>query len=278
MQLVAALALTLVLRAAPDAPPPSAARPSAEAELEAQLAATSQTLPPAEVLVVVDGPDPTRFRLEQATLRLDGAPVVAVTAAAASSAIAAGKPPAGTTVSDGDHVFTGQLVYRGQALGPHPWEEGPKWTLPARLSLQASRGLRLVIRLTVEVNERAPVPAQRLGLRTDLEPQMMVAVDDAPLPPPPLPTLPPAPTAPAAVAAPTDTSPPPRAAPTAANPVPPKKKKTAQKSARAARPAAVPATVSPETAESLEQATARLRAALSAPRDGGPPAAGEASH
>ena len=266
MQLVATLALSLMLRAAPDASVP--ARPSVEAELEAQLAATTQPLPPAEVLVVVEGPDPKRYRLEEATLRLDSVAVVAVSAAAAA---AAGKPPAGTQVSDGEHVFSGQLVYRGQALGPHPWEEGPKWTLPARVSIQASRGLRLTIRLTVEVNDRAPMPAQRLSLHSELEPQMLVVVDDAPLPPPPLPDLPAPPVpSPAPVS-----SPPPRAAAAPAKTSPPKKKQP-KKKARAApaatAAAAAPGKAAPDTTESLDQATARLRAALSAPHDAGTPA------
>ena len=262
--LVLALALTVLLRAAPDVPP--AARPSPQAEVEALLASTVAQSPLAEVVVVVVGPDPQRYHLEEATLQLDGTPV------RASTGNQVGPLAQGRAVTDGEHVVTARLVYRGQALGPLPWEEGPKWTLPARVTVQASRGLRFVVRLTVDVNERAPA-AMRLNLTSEVEPQMLRAVDDAPLPPPPVPNLPPpvvAPPAPVAAAA----SPP---------PAPAAKKKTMKKRvARSAPPATgVPTTATATapaaaSADALAEATARLKSALAAPADAGVP--GEARH
>jgi hypothetical protein len=263
VELAAAIVLCVVLRAEPDASPPT--RPSAEAELEAQLQAGLVQLPPAEVLVLVEGPDPKRYRLEEAVILLDGV------RAPLSAPPKPGEPPKGVSVSEGDHVLSARLVYRGQPLGPYPWEEGPRWALPARVTLKASRGLRLTIRLTVEANERAPVVTQRLALQTAVEPEMLVAVDDAPLPPPPLPRLPEPAAAPPPVStpSPTATVPPP--------PAPAKKKPKRVARARPAAPSVAPpaaATVSaPATAavesDGLDQATARLRAALSAPQDGG---------
>lgn len=283
MQLVAAVALTVVLGAGPDVPP--AALPSPEAEVEAALAASAAKLPPGEVVVVVDGPDSKVYRLEEATARLDGAPLTVFAAAAA------GPVPKGAEVSDGDHVVSARLVYRGQAFGPFPWESGPKWGLPARVQLKVSRGLRLTIHLIVETNEHAPVAAQRLTLRAEVEPQMVAVVDDAPLPPPPLPQLP----LPSEAAAPVAAASAPAGAVVTADvapTAPPKKKKKKKVVARAPRPtpavqaSAPPTAVSPpttaapaaDTPEGLEQATARLRSALAAPRDGGSTPAGAGSH
>jgi hypothetical protein len=262
VHLAAAIVLSVVLRVEPDASPP--ARQSPEAELEAQLQASVTKLPPAEVVVLLESPDPKRYRLEEAVIRLDGVPV------AVNAVLKPGEPPRSVSVSEGDHVLSARLVYRGPALGPYPWEEGPRWTLPARVSLQASRGLRLHVRLTVEANERAPVVTQRLALQTAVEPEMLVAIDDAPLPPPPK--------LPEPVAAPTPLSAPPPPTAVVAPPSPAKKKPTKRVArARTAPPsvaappaaAVVPTASTAATAEGLEQATARLRAALSAPRDGG---------
>lgn len=265
VQLVVALALTVVLRAGPDAG--AAAQPSVEAELDALLAATARKTPSAEVVVVVEGPDPKVYRLEEATVHLDGAPLPLSNSGPGAQA---------TPLSDGDHVVSARLVYRGQRTGPYPWEEGPRWALPARVALQASRGLRFSIRLVVETNAQAPTVAQRLTLRCDVEPQMLVAVDDAPLPPPPVPQA-----SPTAVVAPAAAPLEPAAAATAI--ATPPKKKPKKKVARATRSAGtVPASaaVSPaapaataaaagETTNGLEEATARLRRALAAPGDAG---------
>ena len=260
----------VVLRAGPEAPPPSP-----EAELEQLLAATTTKAPPPEVAVVVASPDPKLYRLTDIVVRLDGAPFAALPATDGGAA------PKGVVVSEGDHVVTARLVYRGQALGPLPWEEGPKWMLPARVSIQANRGLRFTIRLTVEANERAPA-TQRLALHSEVEPEMLMPVDDAPLPPPPVAHLPPPRVAtpiPVAVAS---------TAPAVETPAVPKRKK--KKAARAARPAAAAPAAAPaaaavssapsgaSNADALEEATARLRSALAAPRDGGPGAAGDAPH
>ena len=265
VQLVAALALTVVLSAEPDAGPMPL--PSAEAEVEALLAATARQNPSAEVVVVVEGPDAKVYRLEEATVQLDGA------ALAISAVSPSGPPRQGTPVSDGDHVVSARLVYRGQPTGPYPWEGGPRWSLPARLTLQASRGLRFTIRLVVETNALAPVPGQRLTLHTEVEPQMLVAVDDAPLPPPPIPRLPPPVLSPA--------PPPPEAPAVAAAPAALPKKKAKKKAARTAHAsgaAAVPSTATAagaravsgsDTPNALEEATARLRSALAAPGDAG---------
>lgn len=262
VQLVAALALTVVLRAAPDAG--ATAQPSVEAELEALLAATARQTPSAEVVVVVEGPDPTVYRLEEATVHLDGAPLPVSRSAPVAKA---------TPLSDGNHVVSARLVYRGQNTGPYPWEEGPRWALPARVALQASRGLRFTIRLVVETNAQAPVGAQRLTLHCEVEPQMLVAVDDAPLPPPPLP-----PASPAAVVAPAAAALEPVAATASAAASPPKKRPKKKKVARATQSTgtvAASAAVSPATAAAetsgLEEATARLRSALAAPGDAGVP-------
>ncbi len=256
---VLALALTVLLRAGPEAPP--AARPSPEAEVDALLASTVAKSPLAEVVVVVVGPDPKLYHLEESTLRLDGTPV------RAASATDVGPMAQGRAVTDGDHVVSARLVYRGQALGPLPWEEGPKWTLPARITVQASRGLRFIVRLTVETNDRAPA-AMRLNLSSEVEPQMLRAVDDGPLPPPPVPHLAPPPVV--APPAPVATAPSPPAAP------PPKKKATKKKPARAATTAATTAAPAAGSADALAEATARLKSALAAPADGGAP--GEAPH
>jgi hypothetical protein len=268
-------ALTVVLLGAgPDAPP--VVHPSAEAEVEEVLAAAARKSPLAAVVVVLEGPDPKVYQLEEVAVRLDGAPV------AVSVAAPSGPARKGTEVSDGDHVLSARLVYRGQAFGPYPWEAGPRWALPARVLLKASHGLRLTIRLIVETNEHAPQAGQRLALRAEVEPEMLVAVDDAPLPPPPLPELPPAAQAPVTASV---------VGPSAAlavelPPAAPPKKKRKKTVARSPRPSAVapssssaaaapPAAATPkvptaEASEGLEQATARLRSALAAPRDGGP--------
>jgi hypothetical protein len=272
--LVAAVALTVVLRAGPDTP--AATQPSAEEEVEALLAATANKSPPAEVALVVDGPDPKVYRLEEATVRLDGAPMVF------SFAAPSGSPPKGTAVSDGDHVVSARLVYRGRPIGPYPWDEGVRWALPARVMLKASRGLRLTIRLTVEANERAMLASQRLGLRSEVEPEMLATVDDAPLPPPPLPKLPP----PAELAPVAASSSPPAtefaAKPPTAAPAKKRKQKVARsKSASAIVPAPAATGGSaalPPAADALEEATARLRSALASPRDGGVAPGGEAPH
>jgi hypothetical protein len=265
VQLVAALTLTVVLGAGSDAPPP--VRPTAEAEVEAALAASAEKHPPAEVVVVLEGPNGARYRLEEATVQLDGRPL------AAAFASAAGPEPKGTPVSDGDHVLSARLVYRGQALGPYPWEEGPRWALPARVTLQASRGLRIRVRLTVETNDRAPALSQRLALHAAVEPEMLVALDDAPLPPPPEPRLPP-PTQ--EVAAPAATAPPATKKPAKARKV---ARSTVPAKAGSRSPAAAGSAVaaSAGASESLEEATARLRSALAAPRDAGPAPVGEAT-
>jgi hypothetical protein len=321
VQLVAAFALTVVLRAGPDAGPSQA---SAEAELEALLAATTLKSPPAEVLVVVEGPDPKVYRLEEATVHLDGAPVAISTVADAGSSLAtlsvtdagsslatltvadaglalatftiadaglplailpvldAGPWPTGTQVSDGDHVISARLVYRGQPTGPYPWEKGPRWALPARVAFQASHGLRFTIRLVVETNAQAPA-AQRLGLHSEVDPEMLVAVDDAPLPAPPLPRLPRP-----AVETPVAASVTPAAAAPASPPVTASaKRKPKKKVARATHTTGgVPASAAvskgagvvpaaADTHDALEEATARLRSALAAPGDAGAPPAGE---
>jgi hypothetical protein len=275
VQLVAAVALTVVLRAGPDAPAP--VPPSAEAEVEALLAATAQKSPPAEVLVVLDGPDPKTYSLEDATLELDGKPMSF-----------SGRRQKPVQVSDGDHVVSARLVYRGQNIGPLPWQQGPKWTLPARVQLQATRGLRLTVRLTVEADDSGALLSQRLGIRSAVEPEMLAVVDDAPLPPPPLPQLPPpAELAPVAASQPT-----PRTLASADIPPAAPAKKRKKRVARTTRPSAVvphsagaPAAAAvvpvaapapqpaPETQDGLEQVTARLRSALAAPRDGGVPQA-----
>jgi hypothetical protein len=309
VQLVAAFALTVVLRAGPDAGP---SYTSAEAELEALLSATTLKSPPAVVVVVVEGPDPRVYRLEEATVHLDGTPlgistvpdagpslgiltvadagpslgISTVADAGPSLAISTladvGPSPTGTQVSDGDHVVSARLVYRGQPTGPYPWEQGPRWALPARVTFQASHGLRFTIRLVVETNAKAPL-AQRLGLHSDVDPEMVVAVDDAPLPPPPLPQLPPP-----AVESPVAASVSPSAVAPATPPLTsPAKKKAKKKVARATHTtsgvpasaavskgaAAVP--VAADTPDALEEATARLRTALASPGDAGAPAAGE---
>jgi hypothetical protein len=265
--LVAAVALTVVLRAGPDAP--GAAQPSAEEEVEALLAATTSKAPPAEVRVVLDGPDAKLYRLDEATVRLDGAPF----------ALSATPPPGtqskGTEVSDGDHVVSARLVYRGRPIGPYPWDEGPRWILPARVTLKATHGLRLTIRLIVEVNTAAPTVSQRLSIRSEVEPEMLAVVDDAPLPPPPLPKLPP----PSEALPASTTSSPPSALATVAPVAPPVAKKKKAKVARSTRPAPSVAAPVPSVApaaaaavpgaETLEQATARLRSALASPMDGG---------
>lgn len=262
VQLLLALALTVVLRAGEA---PSSARPSPEAELDQLLAASTAKVPPPEVVVLVVGPDAKRYRLEEVTVRLDGEPFPALAAVEAATA------PKGTVVSDGDHVVSAKLVYRGQPLGPLPWEEGPKWTLPARVTLQASRGLRFTVRLTVEANELAPA-TQRLTLHSEVEPEMLVPVDDAPLPPPPVAHLPVAagpPLPPTVAAAPAP----------AATPAAKKKRKKVTRAARATTAVPAAATVSTTASaagspNALEEATARLRSALAAPQDGG----AEASH
>ena len=105
MPLVAVVALTVVLRAGPDAPP--AVHPSAEAEVEEVLAAAARKSPPAALVVVLEGPDPKLYHLEEATVHLDGVPMPL-------SASGPSVPPAkGTEVSDGDHVVSARLVYRG---------------------------------------------------------------------------------------------------------------------------------------------------------------------
>ena len=98
MQLVLAFALTVVLRAGSDAPAPT--RPTPEAELEAQLASSISRAPVAEVVVVVVGPDPTRYHLEDVTLLLDGTPV------RAARGTETGPVAQGRAVPDGDHVVT----------------------------------------------------------------------------------------------------------------------------------------------------------------------------
>jgi hypothetical protein len=270
VQLVLGLALTVLLRAGPDAPP--VVHPSAEAEVDEVLAAAARKSPLATVVVVVEGPDPKLYHLEEVAVRLDGAPV------AVSVAAPSGPAPKGTEVSDGDHVVSARLVYRGQAYGPYPWEAGPRWALPARVLLKARHGLRLTIRLMVETNEHAPQAGQRLALRAEVQPEMLVAVDDAPLPPPPLPELPPSALTPVAASV---TGPSAVVAAELPAAVPPKKKKRKKTLARSPSPSAVapssaaatPASSAVPTAEApegLEQATARLRSALAAPRDGGP--------
>ncbi len=198
----------------------------------------------------------------------------------AASSIDAGAPFTGTQVPDGDHVVTARLVYRGQPTGPYPWQQGPRWVLPARVPFQASHGLRFTVRLVVEMNAQAPA-AQRLVLRPEVEPEMVGALDDAPLPPPPLPRLPPAPgpTAVTASAPPLVVAP---ATPLAATPTKKKPKKKVARvtsttggvpaSAKASKAAAVPG--SGEAPVSLEEATARLRNALAAPLDAGAAPAG----
>ncbi len=261
--LVLALALTMVLRAGPDAPP--ATRQTPEAEVDALLASTVAKSPLAEVVVVVVGPDPKLYHLEEATLRLDGTPV------RATSASEVGPLAQGRAVTDGEHVVTARFVYRGQALGPLPWEEGPVWKLPARVTVQASRGLRFIVRLTVETNERAPA-GMRLSLSSDVEPQMLRAVDDGPLPPPPVPHLvpPPVVSPPAPVAA----APSPAAAPAPKKKAP--KKKVARPAATSVPTAATAVAPAAGSADALAEATARLKSALAAPADGG--VAGEAPH
>lgn len=270
MHVVAAFALAVLLRADPDAGAP--VRLSPEAELEAELQKATETLPPAEVVVVVEGPDAKRYKLVEATLLLDGAPLPP------GAAVAPGGTAKGAPVSDGDHVLAAKLVYQGAPLGVRPWEEGPQWILPARVALKANRGLRITLRLTVETNDRAPVPGKRLSLSSAVEPVMLVAVEEPP-PPPAAPKLP-APT----VAAPAPEPVPPAAAASSPAPPPPAKKKpppkkVARKPAPKAAPAAattaaaVPASAgAAESTDGLEAATARLRAALAAPRDGGVPA------
>jgi hypothetical protein len=247
---------------------------TAEAEVEALLAVTARQTPSAEVAVVVEGPDPAVYRLEEATVRLDGAPLPV------SNVVPSGPAAQGTPVSDGDHMVSARLVYRGPPTGPYPWEEGPRWALPARVVLQASRGLRFTIRLVVETNAHAPLAAQRLALHAAVEPQMLMAVDDAPLPPPPAPKLP-APTMVAPLTA-------PPIAVTAVSVAPSAKKKQRKKVSHTTRPvgavpasAAVAANAGPaagETTHALEEATARLRSALAAPRDAGAATPGAAPH
>jgi hypothetical protein len=334
VQLVAAFALTVVLRAGLDAGP---GQTGAEAEIEALLAKTTLQAPMAEVRVVLEGPDATVYRLEESTVTLDGVtvafsmgvdagpsmalvtvvdagapwalsdtvdagpafpiatvlatdagwPLSAVSDAgpllSAASSIDAGAPFAGTQVPDGDHVVAARLVYRGQPTGPYPWQQGPRWVLPGRVPFQASHGLRFTVRLVVEMNAQAPA-AQRLVLRPEVEPEMVAAVDDAPLPPPPLPRLPPPPV-PTSVTA----SAPPlvMATPLAATPTKKKPKKKVARvtsttggvpaSAKASKAAAgVPG--SGEAPVSLEEATARLRNALAAPLDAGAAPAGAPRH
>jgi hypothetical protein len=263
VQRVAALALTVVLGAGPDAG--TQGRPSAEAEIEAVLAATVPKAPPAEVLVTLEGPDASVYRLEEATVHLDGVPL------AISSLSPSGPQPPGTRVSDGDHVVSAKLVFQGKPTGVYPWQTGPRWVLPTRVPLQASHGLRLNVRLVVETNAQAPL-GLRLTLQPEVEPQMLMAVDDTPLPPPPRPQLPP-PAAEVPVA--TSSAPP---VPEASTPPVAAKKKPKKKAASATKASGtVPASAAVVTKsaasvpppETLEEATARLRSALAAPADAG---------
>jgi hypothetical protein len=268
VHVVAAFALAVLLRADPDAGAP--VRLSPEAELEAELQKATESLPPAEVVVLVERPDPHKYKLVEATLLLDGVPLPP------GAAVAPGGTAKGAPVSNGDHVLAAKLVYQGTPLGVRPWEEGPQWILPARVSLKATRGLRITLRLTVEANERAPVPGKKLSLRSEVEPVMMVAVEEPPPPPAPRPAVPEV-----AGPAPEPVAPAPAAAPPPGKP-PPAKKKPAKKVARKPAPKAVPAAAATaaaipasagaaESNDGLEAATARLRAALGAPRDGGTP-------
>lgn len=332
MQLVAAFALIVVLRAGLDAGP---GQTGAEAELEALLAKTTPKAPMAEVRVVLEGPDATVYRLEESTVTLDGVTIAfstgvdagpsmaledagalwglsntvdaggafpmatvldtdagwplsfvsdAGTLLSTASSIDAGAPFIGTQVPDGDHVVTARLVYRGQPTGPYPWQQGPRWVLPGRVPFQASHGLRFTVRLVVEMNAQAPA-AQRLVLRPELEPEMVAALDDAPLPPPPLPRLPPAPV-PTSVTA---SAPPLVAAPATPLAATPTKKKPKKKVARvtsttagvpASAKASKAAAVAPGSSEApgLEEATARLRSALAAPLDAGAVPVGATRH
>jgi len=121
----------------------------------------------------------------------------------------------------------------------------------------------------VQTNVQAPV-GQRLVLQSEVEPQMLMAVDDVPLPPAPPPQRPPAVEMPVAASA----LPP---APEAVAPPPAAKKKPKKKAARATQVSGtVPASAavakgaaSVPPAETLEEATARLRSALAAPGDAG---------
>jgi hypothetical protein len=302
VQLVAAFALSVVLRAGLDA---GTGQASAEAELEALLATATPKSPPAEVLVVLEGPDSTVYRLEEVTVQLDGTPTPFSTAAdggatsalltdvdgglpfalatvvdagagfplssltdgglppTAAANVDAGPSSTGTPISDGEHVVSARLVYRGQPTGPYPWQQGPRWVLPARVAFQASHGLRFNVRLVVEMNLQAPA-AQRLVLHSDVEPEMLLAVDDAPLPPPPRPRLPPVPTTVAASMA------TPVATPATPPPAPAAKKRPKKKVARASQPTgAVPVAAKTSKSDALEEATARLRSALAAPADAG---------
>ena len=218
--------------------------------------------------MVVVGPDPTRYHLEDVTLLLDGTPVRAATGTES------GPLAQGRAVPDGDHVVTARLVYRGQPLGPRPWEEGARWTLPAKVTVQARHGLRFIVRLSVDTNEKAPA-GQRLSLQSDVEPVMLVAVDDAPLPPPPVPHLAPPPEV---AAAPCKGGGRGERRPL----LPPRRRRRRRRPGRPARPR-LPTTLSATApaaaaADPLAEATSRLKSALAAPADGGTAPGGEAQH
>jgi len=229
------------------------ARSPAE-ELEAELAAQVK-IPEPELVVVTDGPDPSRFELLEGTVELDGRSI------GGPMEPGWGKELFRGPVVPGNHVLTAQFTYRGSKTGAYPWSGSFAYRVPGKVEFQAQRGLRLVVHLRVEVREEQEDPRNRLAFRAALEPEMTAKVDDAPLPPPPPRKLTPEElfqpqlTAPLASV---PANPPP--APVKTKKKAPKRKKTSVAAGAAA-------------AGSLDVATARLQKAIAQPSP--PPKSGE---
>jgi hypothetical protein len=215
-------------------------------ELDAELA-KQVNIPEPELVVVTDGPDPTKFDLVDATVDLDGR------ALPGPVAPGWGKELYRATVVPGNHVLTGVFTYRGSKTGAYPWSGSFVYRVPGKVEFQAQRGLRLVVHLRVEVHEEQEDPRNRLAFRAALEPEMTAKVDDAPMPPPP-----PRRVTPEDLFKP-ELTPPLASVPENPPPAPtktkkkPKKKKTNVAAATAA------------TAPSLDAATAKLQQAIAQP-------------
>ncbi len=210
-------------------------------ELEAELAAQVK-IPEPELVVVTDGPDPARFDLVDATVELDGRPLVGTVEAGWGKEFHRG------SVVPGNHVLTAQFTYRGSKTGAYPWSGSFAYRVPGKVEFQAQRGLRLVVHLRVEVHEEQEDPRNRLAFRAALEPEMTAKIDDSPLPPPP----------PRKVS-PEDLVKPELVTPVASVPeAPPKTKKRTPKKKK----------TSVASAGSLDVATARLQKAIATPGEG----------
>lgn len=154
----------------------------AREELERQLR-DEVHLPPPSLEIRFDGLSADGYTLEDSNFTLDGAPLPSPLnpgpVERRSSIVYFG------IVSPGDHQLEVELIFRSAPqVGLFSYADERRYKVPGRFVLTAERGLVVRVDLMIEVDEHSADAKKRLRLQGSMQPRMVAAIDDAPLPEP----------------------------------------------------------------------------------------------